>query len=74
MNLFSAADIFLPDVEHPEKFAVIACDQFTSQPEYWDKVREAAGEVPSAVHLILPEDRLGEDNEEEIIQNIHQTM
>lgn len=37
------------------QWACVACDQFTSQPEYWDEARMAAGDAPSAVHLILPE-------------------
>ncbi len=42
-----------------EKWAVIACDQFTSQPGYWDKVHEIVGNAPSTLHLILPEVFLG---------------
>jgi hypothetical protein len=37
------------------KWAVVACDQYTSQPEYWEEVRCLAGESPSTFHLILPE-------------------
>lgn len=46
------------------QWAVIACDQFTSQPEYWQKVEEIAGDTPSAYKLILPEamlDNAGQD-------------
>lgn len=39
----------------PHKWAVIACDQFTSQPEYWEKVAHTVGDAPSTFHLILPE-------------------
>ncbi len=39
----------------PHKWAVIACDQFTSQPKYWEKVAETVGDSPSTFHLILPE-------------------
>lgn len=39
----------------PHKWAVIACDQFTSQPEYWEKVAQTVGDAPSTFHLILPE-------------------
>lgn len=39
----------------PHKWAVIACDQFTSQPEYWDNVAQTVGDAPSTFHLILPE-------------------
>ncbi len=37
------------------KWAVIACDQFTSQPEYWERVSATVGNAPSTYHLILPE-------------------
>ena len=39
----------------PDKWAVIACDQFTSQPEYWEQVAKTVGDAPSTFHLILPE-------------------
>ncbi|MDD2522368.1 MAG: DUF1015 domain-containing protein [Anaerolineaceae bacterium] len=37
------------------KWAVIACDQFTSEPEYWERVSETVGNAPSTYHMILPE-------------------
>ena len=43
---------------------MIACDQFTSQPEYWEKVKEFAGSSPSSYKLIIPEavlDTAGQD-------------
>ena len=36
------------------KWAVIACDQYTSQPEYWENVRNEVGDSPSTFHLIFP--------------------
>jgi len=39
----------------PHKWAVIACDQFTSQPDYWERVAQTVGDAPSTFHLILPE-------------------
>lgn len=45
------------------KWAVIACDQYTSQPEYWQKVSEYVGDAPSTLHLILPEVYLGTEVE-----------
>ena len=48
--------ILLPiDSINKEKWAVIACDQFTSEPEYWDKLKMYVDNVPSTYHLILPE-------------------
>ncbi|MBO4979497.1 MAG: DUF1015 domain-containing protein [Clostridia bacterium] len=59
---FSAADILLPDFEkiEGEKWAVVACDQFTSEPEYWEKAEAIVGDSPSALRLILPEVYLAE--------------
>ena len=37
------------------KWAVVACDQYTSEPEYWRKAFDFAGDAPSALRLILPE-------------------
>lgn len=48
------------------KWAVIACDQFTSQPEYWENVKNYAGASPSAYNLILPEAMLNGDDAEKI--------
>lgn len=56
----------LPNINDLSRWAVIACDQFTSQPEYWDEVQNIAGDSPSAYNLILPEARLKADNSEAI--------
>ena len=58
MNIFRRAEILLPKTAELEKWAVIACDQFTSDPEYWKRVRKFAGEDPSVIHMILPEAEL----------------
>lgn len=52
---FFPAEILLPQTEEMEKWAVVACDQFTSQPEYWQKAEELVGDAPSALRLVLPE-------------------
>lgn len=59
---FSPADILLPDFSRTEgsTWAVIACDQFTSEPEYWEEAARTVGDAPSALRLILPECYLGE--------------
>jgi len=56
------------------KWAVEACDQYTSEPEYWDKVEEIVGDAPSALKLMLPEIYLGKDGEAEKIESIKATM
>ena len=64
MNVFRSADILLPQGVDMEKWAVIACDQFTSDPAYWQRVRATAGDCPSTIHMILPEAELGSADEE----------
>lgn len=56
------------------KWSVVACDQYTSQPEYWEKAKEIVGDASSTLHMILPEVYLEEDDKEERIQKINQTM
>ncbi len=73
MSVFQSADLLIPREELLEDWAVIACDQFTSQPEYWHSVRARVGEKPSAYHLVFPEAELGE-GEQERIASIHASM
>ncbi len=55
MKTFKEADILLPGKEvNMEKWSVIACDQFTSEPEYWQEVKKFAGDSPSTLDMILP--------------------
>ncbi|MGN1078088.1 MAG: DUF1015 domain-containing protein [Candidatus Gallimonas sp.] len=56
-----------------EKWAVIACDQFTSDRAYWKRVEEEVGQEPSTLRFILPEAYLGEDDDERI-EEIHENM
>lgn len=56
------------------KWAVVACDQFTSQPEYWQQARAYIGDAPSTLDLILPEAFLGKPDEPERIAAIRQKM
>lgn len=58
-TMFSPAEILLPrfadKAELMEKWAVIACDQFTSEPDYWKDCREIVGEADSTYKYIMPE-------------------
>ncbi|MDV7396607.1 DUF1015 family protein, partial [Arthrospira platensis SPKY1] len=56
------------------KWAVVACDQYTSQPEYWARVEALVGDAPSTLRLILPEAFLGAADEARRIQDIQETM
>ncbi|MDE6775747.1 MAG: DUF1015 domain-containing protein [Ruminococcus sp.] len=72
---FRNADILIPNNSiDMEKWAVIACDQYTGEPEYWERVRENAGNSPSSLNLILPELYLENDDVPERIANISRTM
>jgi hypothetical protein len=56
------------------KWAVVACDQYTSQPDYWARVEALVGDAPSTLRLILPEVYLGATDEAQRIAAIHDTM
>lgn len=70
---FKAADILIPRNCDMQRWSVIACDQFTSDPAYWQRVRQFVNDAPSTLHLILPEAELGTaDNS--VIRKINITM
>ncbi len=71
---FYPADILLPKDADMTKWAVVACDQFTSQPEYWQAVEETVGDAPSTLRLILPEAKLNEPDVDEHIAGINAAM
>lgn len=56
------------------KWAVIACDQFTSELEYWQEVADLVGAAPSTYHMILPEVYLETPQERERIRSIRRAM
>lgn len=57
-----------------KKWAVVACDQYTSEPEYWNKVAAEVGDAPSTLHLIFPEVYLGSADAPARIARIQSTM
>ena len=64
-TIFGAADILLPPFDDPAEwsaYSVIACDQFTSEPEYWEKAEKLSGAL-STLDMILPEAYLGTNKE-----------
>lgn len=62
---FLPADILLPKGGF-EKWAVIACDQYTSEPQYWKSAADYVGDAPSALNLVFPEVYLSDDNSKKI--------
>ena len=72
---FVPARILLPAPGTPlDPWACIAVDQFTSQPEYWQKAEALAKDKPSTLHIVLPEAYLGTDGEEARLESIRRTM
>ena len=80
MSIAEKIGVHVPEVLLPvpgidlHKWAVIACDQFTSQPEYWEKVAETVGDAPSTFHLILPEAWLHSPDVKDRIRKSQQAM
>lgn len=74
-TVFQAADILLPEKTiDMEKWSVIACDQFTSEPEYWEQVKEQVAGEPSTLDMILPEVYLGREDHEKQLEQIENSM
>ena len=71
---FKRGNILLPKNTDMTKWSVVACDQYTSEPEYWNSVREIVGINPSTLNLTLPEIYLEESDVEERIKKINQNM
>ena len=68
-------DILLPKKEiDPQKWAVIACDQFTSEPEYWEEVEAIVRDSPSTFHMILPEVYLETEQEQRRLTSTQSAM
>ena len=80
MKIISDIGVQIPQVYLPKKgtdltkWAVIACDQFTSQPEYWNDVEKIVGDAPSTLNLTFPEVYLEKPGGEERIKNIQSSM
>ncbi len=73
-NCFHGGDILIPEKISMKKWACVACDQFSSQPEYWEKVKEYVGDEPSTYHMIFPEAMLRTGDREERLNSIHSHM
>lgn len=71
---FGPADILLPQNCDLTKWSVVACDQYTSQQDYWERVAQTVGDAPSTLKLILPESQLEDGHFEEHIADINRTM
>ncbi len=68
------ADILLPKDADMNKWSVVACDQYTSQPEYWEDVKSAVADKPSTYNIVLPELYLNGNDVDERIKSINANM
>jgi len=73
-NVFTPADILLPKDGKFSTWSVIACDQFSSEREYWDRVGEKVKDCPSTLHMVVPEAYLGKITMEEAAISRNDTM
>ncbi len=60
MNTFKKANILIPKDIDFSKWSVVACDQYTSQPEYWNEVKDFVADSPSSLNIVFPEAFLAE--------------
>ena len=72
MAIFNKADIMLPKNADLTKWSVVACDQYTSQPEYWEAAEKLVGDSPSTLNLVYPEAFLSQGDTR--IEKINETM
>jgi len=68
-------EILIPDRKiNKQKWSVIACDQYTSNEDYWIKTSKTVGGAPSTLHIIIPEAHLNDPDVDERIRHARQTM
>lgn len=74
-SVFSPGDILLPKATTDmTKWSVVACDQYTSEPEYWNAVSEFVGDAPSTLHITFPEIYLEDGDGDARIASINKNM
>ncbi len=71
---FLKSDILIPEESDMTKWSVVACDQYTSEPEYWEDVTKIVGEAPSTLKVTLPEIYLEDSNVSERIEKVNNEM
>ena len=71
---FKRANILLPKNIDMTKWSVVACDQYTSEMDYWNEVEKIVGASPSTLRITLPEIFLEDSDVNERINKINDTM
>lgn len=73
-NIFNTADILIPKDADMTRWACVACDQFTAEPEYWSEAEALVGDAPSTLRLMFPEAYLGKRDEAAEAEKINAAM
>ena len=74
-GIFKPGKVLIPkDDIDLMKWSVVACDQYTSEPDYWDEVLNLVGDSPSTVNITLPEIYLEKEDVGQRIKNINSSM
>lgn len=71
---FIPCDILIPKTEDFSKWSVVACDQYTSQPDYWNAVEKNVGNEKSTLNMVYPEIYLNEKDGDKRIESINSAM
>lgn len=71
---FKKGNILVPNNIDMSKWSVVACDQYTSERDYWDEVKKIVGNCPSTLNLTLPEIYLEDKDVLDKIKNINKNM
>lgn len=74
MNTIKPSKILIPKDIDMQKWACVACDQFTSEREYWENLKNYVGDEPSTLKMIFPEAYLNDGDEYAKIERINATM
>ena len=72
--IFTPTDVLVPKEASMEAWSVIACDQFSSEKDYWERVKRNVGDRPSTLNMIIPEAYLEEIDEDTEINKIRTAM
>lgn len=73
-KVLSTADILIPQIECMNKWGVVACDQYTSEPAYWEGVKQLVGNSPSTYNMVFPEIYLKNAGFDDTIKKINMSM
>ena len=73
-RIFVPTDILLPKDADMTKWTVVACDQFSSEREYWDAVEQTVADAPSSLRMMIPEVYLHDGDTQQRVDDTYNTM